>query len=141
MASNFVLLVEGCSEDQVGWIARVAHETAEAKIVILEVQHQEVANLLLRDWSLQSPNRDHLVILHIGIDKINGFATLAALMQIPASICPNVVLLWQDRLARRDAHSNRGVEHRHDLLRQRLEAAGFTWISLDEIMTSRTTPG
>ena len=138
MASNSVLLIEGCSESEFGWIARAAGETAETSILILEIHRQEVANLMFRKWSLEAANGDNLVLFHIGIGKINGFSALTALMQISASIRPIVSLLWRNDSVRLDGFSNSRVDQSHSMLRHRLEAAGFSWIALDEMMQSRT---
>lgn len=138
MASNTVLLIEGCSDNEFGWIARAAGEIATTGALILEVNHQDVANLMFRKWALETVTGDNCVLFHIGIGKINGFSALASLMHIPVSIRPFVALLWRSNSVLPDEFSNGGIDKSPSLLRLRLEAAGFSWIALDEMMQSRT---
>ena len=136
MASYEVLLVEGCSDREFGWIAREANAIEASSSVVLEVKNQALADILLRDWVTTAVEGDPIVIFHIGPGKINAFATVAALSKMSPSVRPQAALLWRTDSMLSENNLIDNVHRSHDTLQKRLEAAGFVWMLLDEMLTS-----
>jgi len=135
MANSTVLLLEGCSKGELEFVAREAKVTATNNVV-LSVKHQLLADKLLGECAVGTADDDYLLIFELGIDAIDGFATLSALRQFPSPIRPNVALLRKNEPARLAEHSTGSFERSHETLRQRVEGSGFAWIALDELLAS-----